>query len=100
MTNISNLITIAHRGLLEGPSKKLENNPENIFYNIKNYPNLLNEIDINIVNDAIYAGHDKPSYKVDLKLILKHKRNLILLIKAADVLNSTICQKSICEVEI
>ena len=84
MTNISNLMVIAHRGLLEGPSKKLENNPENIFYNIKNYPKLFNEIDINFVNDAIYTGHDKPTYKVDLQFILNNKNKLILHIKRLD----------------
>tara|TARA_X000000950_G_C13852748_1_gene635255 strand:- start:1099 stop:1635 length:537 start_codon:yes stop_codon:yes gene_type:complete len=84
VTNISKLIVIAHRGLLEGPAKNLENNPENIIFNIKNYPNLFNEVDINIVKDAIYTGHDKPTYKIDLEFILNNKTNLILHIKKLD----------------
>ena len=75
---------IAHRGLLNGPSKELENNPENIILNIKNYPNLCNEIDINILKDGVYIGHDKPLYKIDLKFIIDNKRSLILHIKELD----------------
>ena len=81
MTNIPNFLVIAHRGLLKGPSKNLENNPENIISNIKNYPNLFNEIDINILKDGIYIGHDEPLYKIDLKFIIDNKRSLILHIK-------------------
>ena len=76
MTNIPNFLVIAHRGLLKGPSKNLENNPENIISNIKNYPNLFNEIDINILKDGIYIGHDEPLYKIDLKFIIDNKRSL------------------------
>ena len=81
MTNISNLILIAHRGLFKGPSKKLENNPDNILFNIKNYPKILNEIDINILKNGIYTGHDRPEYEISIDFILENVNHLILHIK-------------------
>lgn len=75
---------VAHRGLLNGPSKDLENNPEIILEIIKNHPRLLIEIDLNIMEDGIYLGHDYPNYKIDIDFIIKNKDRFILHVKRFD----------------
>ena len=63
MINTYKFKLIAHRGLLNGSSLKLENNFQNILDNIKKYPFIINELDIWIKSDSIYVGHNNPSYK-------------------------------------
>lgn len=77
---------IAHRGLINGPDKKLENNPSNIKNIILNY-NLDIEIDIFINNDKIYLGHDKPQYLIDIDFLNKYKNNLWIHCKNIESLN-------------
>ena len=81
MINIYKFKLISHRGLLNGPSSKMENNISNIIDNIKKYPFLINELDIWINSDSIYVGHNCPNYSIDKKLLFENSRNLILHIK-------------------
>jgi hypothetical protein len=54
------MILIAHRGLMTGPDKDLENHPDQInFALLKNY-NV--EIDLWYSNGELYLGHDQPQY--------------------------------------
>lgn len=58
---------IAHRGLFQGPSKELENNPDQIL-------SALNlgfdcEIDLWIVNSEFWLGHDGPQYSINEKFL-------------------------------
>ena len=53
---------IAHRGLLKGPNKDLENHPQQI-------ETALNlgfdvEVDLWVVNNKLYLGHDDPQYRI------------------------------------
>lgn len=65
------MLVIAHRGLLNGPDKELENRPDTIQKALlKGYEV---EIDLQIVNGQPFLGHDLPSYAVNLT-VLKTER--------------------------
>lgn len=53
---------IAHRGLVEGPDKNLENNPDRIILSLKQGFDC--EIDLWIQDDTFYLGHDDPQYVI------------------------------------
>jgi len=59
------MIIIAHRGLLEGPNKELENSPEQIEKAIDENFNV--EVDVRYVDREYYLGHDGPQYPVDVE---------------------------------
>jgi hypothetical protein len=54
---------IAHRGNIDGPDPKNENNPLYIGLAIKHGFDV--EVDIWVVNDNIFLGHDSPQYAVN-----------------------------------
>ena len=81
MINTNDLKVISHRGLTNGPSKLLENDPKNILKNISTYPSLLNEVDVNLTESGIFLGHDNPTYELSLEFLIEHKEFLILHIK-------------------
>ena len=56
------MIYISHRGNINGPNKKLENNPNYIKDAIKKGFSV--EVDVNFKNNNFYLGHDKGQYKV------------------------------------
>lgn len=56
------MIIIAHRGLLEGPDKSLENHPEQIEKAISE--NFSVEVDIRVIENRIFLGHDTPDFEV------------------------------------
>lgn len=62
------MIIISHRGNLKGPNKKSENGPEYIQNAINNGFDV--EVDIWVLNNKIYLGHDGPEYLVELPFIL------------------------------
>ena len=80
MINTNNFKLIAHRGLLEGPSKELENDLALIKNNIKKYPFLINEIDVQIAEE-IYIGHEKTNIVVDPTFLVENSKNLVVHIK-------------------
>jgi len=53
---------IAHRGLFQGPDKKLENHPDQIKKALDNGYDC--EIDIWLVDHQLYLGHDEPTYHI------------------------------------
>jgi len=53
---------IAHRGLLEGPNKELENHPEQILKSLA--AGFDCEIDLWAVNSELWLGHDEPQYPI------------------------------------
>lgn len=83
MTNIGNFKLIAHRGLLEGPSKKLENDINLIKDNIKKYPYLINELDLRI-GEKIFVGHEVTDEYIEPEFLIENTKNLILHIKQID----------------
>lgn len=62
------MLIISHRGNLNGPNKNSENGPEYIKNAIAKGFNV--EIDIWVLNNKIYLGHDGPQYLVDLSYIV------------------------------
>jgi hypothetical protein len=58
---------IAHRGLFEGPSKELENKPDQILGAINLGFDC--EIDLWMINLEFWLGHDGPQYPVDEKFL-------------------------------
>jgi len=54
------MIYIAHRGLLTGPSKELENSPEQILAAISLGFDC--ELDLWLVDNSLILGHDSPQY--------------------------------------
>jgi len=63
------MIKIAHRGLLTGPDKEQENNPDNISRALNKGYDV--EIDLQIQNGMPFLGHDGPTYKTDDKFLLQ-----------------------------
>jgi hypothetical protein len=56
-------LLIAHRGLFEGPSKQLENNPEQIDRALSLGFDC--EVDLWYHNKKLWLGHDEPQYEID-----------------------------------
>lgn len=65
---------ISHRGNIDSLKPDLENSPKyidaaiNLGYDV--------EIDIRLINDELFLGHDAPDYKITLKWLLDRKNNL------------------------
>ena len=72
---------ISHRGLLSGPDKSKENSIDIISSSINKLPGLFYEIDVNILEDEIFLGHDDLNIRVDYEQLLDLRKNLILHIK-------------------
>jgi len=61
------MIYIAHRGLMYGPNKEIENHPDQIELALsKGYDC---EIDLWKMENKYFLGHDGPEYDVDLKFL-------------------------------
>jgi hypothetical protein len=72
---------IAHRGLLNGPDKELENKPEQIIKVLARPDSIHCEIDVWMVYNKWFLGHDEPQYEVDTSFLGKqglwiHCKNL------------------------
>lgn len=57
------MIYIAHRGLFKGPDKNLENHPGQVMLALEQGYQC--EIDVRLVNNKFYLGHDEPLYEID-----------------------------------
>ncbi|NBW15355.1 MAG: hypothetical protein EBR82_45905 [Caulobacteraceae bacterium] len=65
---------ISHRGNLNGKFLKSENLPEQIDYCISIGFDV--EIDIRLIENKFYLGHDEPQYKIDYEWIKKRQDKL------------------------
>ena len=70
---------IAHRGLVEGPNRLLENQPQQIQSSLKQGFDC--EIDLRVVDEKFYLGHDHAEYQVTLDFLTQpglwiHAKNL------------------------
>ncbi len=75
---------ISHRGNLDGPNTNEENTIEKIKYCLSLGYDV--EIDIRLINDRLYLGHDGPVCEVNLDFLLQnsdklwcHAKNLLAL---------------------
>jgi hypothetical protein len=57
------MILIAHRGNTDGPIKSLENEPSYLDLAISKGYDV--EVDVWLINDSLFLGHDNPQYTVD-----------------------------------
>ena len=62
-----------------------ENNIKIILSNIREYPDMINELDIWIDSEEIYIGHDYQKNKIEPKILYENSKNLILHIKGIEL---------------
>jgi hypothetical protein len=60
---------IAHRGLTTGPNKQFENQPNQI--NVAIEQGFDCEVDLWVIGDRLYLGHDEPMYNITTDFIQK-----------------------------
>ena len=65
---------ISHRGNINGPDSSVENSPDQIDNCISLGYDV--EIDLRIIDDVFYLGHDTPDHVVEFKWLLKNKNRL------------------------
>lgn len=65
------MIKIAHRGNINGPNQNHENDPAYIMEAITEGFNV--ELDVWLIDDSIYLGHDLPEYKIGLNYLKNDK---------------------------
>jgi hypothetical protein len=79
------LVKIAHRGNTSGPSK-LENSPEYIQAALDAGYDA--EVDVWVINDKFYLGHDSPEYSVDYDWLEARISSLWIHCKNLDALQT------------
>jgi hypothetical protein len=65
------MLVISHRGLLDGPDKKLENHPDQIKLALSEGFEV--EIDLQIENGLPFLGHDGPTYSTTVSFLCQSK---------------------------
>ena len=65
------MLVIAHRGLLEGPNKELENHPDQIEKALSEGFEV--EIDLQVQNGLPFLGHDSPQYVTTVSFLSQGK---------------------------
>jgi hypothetical protein len=70
------VIKISHRGNLNGPNPKLENNPSYIEKVLSNSYSC--EVDLWKINGNLFFGHDEPTYKISKEFLKEYSDNLWL----------------------
>jgi hypothetical protein len=61
------MILIAHRGNLTGPNKESENMPD--YINVAIQKGFYVEIDVWLINNKLFLGHDEPQYEINFDFI-------------------------------
>jgi len=64
------MILISHRGNVNGAVSDKENSPDYILLASKKYDV---EIDVWLIKDQLYLGHDEPTYKIDIDFLVNDK---------------------------
>lgn len=77
------MIIISHRGNISGPDKENENKPDQILKVLQ--LGYYVEIDIWLIGNKLYLGHDSPQYDTDL-LFLKSSEKIICHAKNIEAL--------------
>lgn len=78
------MLIIAHRGNLSGSNPISENQPEYIDDALRNGFDA--EIDLRIVNDELFLGHDSPDHRIDFDWLLNRRNFLWIHCKNAEAL--------------
>lgn len=69
-SNTTKMIFIAHRGLMHGPDKKLENTPAQIKKSI--IAGFEVEVDVWYISGKLWLGHDGPEYEMPQEYLYNH----------------------------
>ena len=75
---------IAHRGNINGPNQEMENNPDYILNTLRFGYDC--EIDVHLINNELYLGHDLPQYKINIDFLLKNQDKLWIHCKNMEAL--------------
>lgn len=75
---------IAHRGNVSGPSQ-YENQPRYIERALELGYDA--EIDVWLISEQLWLGHDKPQYEIDLSFLSQHKERLWIHCKNIEALD-------------
>ena len=75
---------ISHRGNITGPDAAQENNPDRILSVLRMGFDV--EVDVWLIDDQFFLGHDCPQYKIDIPFLLQegvwcHSKNISALEK-------------------
>ena len=65
---------ISHRGYLEGPNPRTENNPRAIEECLSFGFDV--EIDLRVIKDKFFLGHDEGIYEINIEWLQEYKKNL------------------------
>lgn len=79
------MIIISHRGNLVGPSKEYENKPNQIDLAI-DYGFCV-EVDLHIVNNNFWLGHDEPTYKIAREFLTSRANDILVHAKTIETAN-------------
>lgn len=78
------MILISHRGNINGKNVEKENSPIYILDAIKNGYNV--EVDIWLIDNKLYLGHDEPNYEININYVFDIKDKLWIHCKNIDSL--------------
>jgi hypothetical protein len=84
---------IAHRGNINGVNKIKENEPGYILEAIKLKYDC--EIDVRLIDNILYLGHDLPSYQIDINFLLNNSTKLWIHCKNYEALGYLIQYKEL-----
>lgn len=76
---------ISHRGNIYGADLSTENKPSQLISCIINGYDV--EIDLWVINNELFLGHDAPTYPIDLNWLKTHNKNLWIHCKNINALN-------------
>ena len=79
------MVLISHRGNLEGPNPKRENSQSYIQEALDKGFNV--EIDVWVIDNKIFLGHDSPQYAVEEIWLFLNKKHLWIHCKNIDAIN-------------
>ena len=65
---------ISHRCNTNGRNKQEENNPEKLLYLLKKDIDV--EIDLWLIDNIFYLGHDLPQFEIDEKILHNNKNKI------------------------
>lgn len=85
----------SHRGNMHGASGD-ENSPDYILAAINSGFRV--EVDVRVINGAIWLGHDEPQYEVRPTWLYQHSDNLLLHLKNTDALSLWTSHHCFCHV--
>lgn len=75
---------IAHRGNINGPNSEIENNPDYILNTLSLGYDC--EIDVHLISNELYLGHDLPQYKINIDFLLENQDKLWIHCKNMEAL--------------